>query len=540
MKCTKCGAECDSRQLFCLRCGTPLNSNKSEDEVIREVEVPIEDMVEAISLEEEDDDIDLIIGRDLSRVRSRNDSTSNAGNSGIYSEDTSTDKEYVKNYKRGTNTEEQRRPVERKEGHIDEEPVPVSNKKVSQNKSNKKLYIGLGIGGAIIVIAIIVAVIFFGNSGKYDEYYQNGMNLYDKGKVQQSITQFNKASDIARNDEDRIEADIMLWKAYSQLDGYENELVDVLTELISLEPDNASYYEALIIVYQGMDNQAAIDELISSVKDAELHTQLKDFDGTTPIATLTAGEYDKPVSVGLTAMSGSTIYYTVNGGSATTSSEKYTTSIELEEEGEYTIRAIAVDDKGKKSRQMECKYILKFGTVNAPIINLDSGTYNERKKIKVTVDDGCKVYYTTDQSTPTAKSKEYTKAFKIPEENTVYRFVAVDEKGIASDVVTRVYRYERVYEYSYDDAVSELTDVLISKGVMENSFGTYEDGSVMYFEYESIEEVEKERYYIISAVKESEIGTTISNEIYAYGCDNGMSYKAKLVDGEYELSEIKK
>lgn len=44
MKCTKCGADCDPRQLFCLRCGTPLNANKSEEEVIKEVEVPIEDM----------------------------------------------------------------------------------------------------------------------------------------------------------------------------------------------------------------------------------------------------------------------------------------------------------------------------------------------------------------------------------------------------------------------------------------------------------------------------------------------------------------
>lgn len=538
MKCTKCGAECDSRQLFCLRCGTPLNSNKSEDEVIREVEVPIENMVEAISVEE-DDDIDLIIGRDLSRVRSRNNFADNAGDSGIYNQITDTDREYVKRYQKDLNSGAGHRNTESKKSNNAEHDLEA-DKKAIFSKSNKKLYIGLGIGGAVIIIVIIAAVIFFGKSGKFDEYYKNGMNLYDKGKVQQSITQFNKASDIAGKDEDRIEADIMLWKAYSQLEGYENELVDVLIELINLEPDNASYYEALIIVYQGMDDQAAIDKLISSVKDAELHAQLKDFDGTTPVPTLTAGDYDKPVSIGLTAMSGSTIYYTVNGGSATTSSEKYTTSIELKEEGEYTIRAIAVDSKGKKSRQMESKYILKFGTVNAPVINLDSGTYNERKKIKVTADAGCKVYYTTDQSMPTDESKEYTKAFKIPEDNTVYRFVAIDEKGIASDIVTRVYRYERVYKYSYDDAISGLSDVLISIGIMENSFGTYEDGSVMYFEYESIEEVEKERYYIINAIKESEMGTTISNETYAYGCDSAVSYKAKLVDGEYELSEIKK
>lgn len=511
MKCSKCGAECDSRQLFCLRCGTPLDNRKSEEEVIKEVEVPIEDMVDVISIEEEDDDIDLIIGRDLSRMNNR----------------TKHEQRERDNYNRQN--------LERNSNNINEDD---KDENVSDNNSKKKIIIGVSIGVAALVIILLVVWFIFGNSGKYDEYYQNGMNLYEKGKVQASATQFIKAADVAKKDEDIIEANLMLWKVYSQLDGYETELIDVLTTLIELEPDNESYYEALIVVYQGLNDQASIDELIQSVEDEALKTKLKEFDGTTPVPTVTAGEYDKPISIELTAMSGSTIYYTLNGGNASTSSEVYTSSIELKEEGEYTVKAIAVDKKGKKSRQFEGKYILKFGSVSAPVVSLDSGTYTERKKIEVTADSGCKIYYTTDETTPTSKSKEYKKPFKMPEKNTVYQFIAIDEKGVCSDVVTRVYSFNREFKFDYDSAVAGITSILIADGIMENDFGTYEDGSAMYFEYQSVEEIDKEFYYIITATKESEAGSTLSSETYAFGCNNGEKYKASFSGGKYVLEEI--
>lgn len=176
--------------------------------------------------------------------------------------------------------------------------------------------------------------------------------------------------------------------------------------------------------------------------------------------------------------------------------------------------------------------------MNAPVVSLDSGTYNEREKVTVTADAGCTIYYTTDGTIPTADSKEYKKPFKIPEVNTVYYFIAIDEKGVSSDVVTRVYDYKKVYTYDYNRAVSGLTNVLISKGIMENTFGSYEDGSAMYLKYESVEKIDTEYYYIISATKESEQGNTISSETYAFGCDNGMSYAVKFTGGQYQLSQI--
>lgn len=546
MKCAKCGAECDSRQLFCLRCGTPLNADKSEENIIREVELPIEDMVDVMSLDEEDDDIDLIIGRDLSRMNNRTytaqsgrENYNRQNNKGNYEHTDENTKEYKSSNTAtrndGGNTQKKyagKKELKYSKNH------EVDNDFDNRDAGKKKIIIGAVACVAVLAIVLLILWFVFGGTGKYDEYYKNGMNLYEKGKVQAAATQFMKAADVAKNDDDKIEANAMLWKAYSQLDGYENELIDVLNKLIALEPAKQSYYEALIVVYQGLNDQNSIDTLIESVKDPELKAKLKDFDGTTPVPTVESGEYDKPLTIELTATSGSTIYYTLNGGNASTTSEVYTSSIKLDEEGEYTIKAIAVDSKGKKSRQFEGKYILSFGSVSAPVVSLDSGTYTEIKKIKVTADTGCKIYYTTDGTTPTSESKEYTKAFKMPEKNTIYQFIAIDEKGVSSDVVTRVYSFKREFKFDYDSAVSGISNILIANGTMENDFGTYEDGSAMYFEYESIEEINKEFYYIITAKKESEQGTTLLSETYAFGCNSGEKYKASFSGGKYVLEAI--
>ena len=47
----------------------------------------------------------------------------------------------------------------------------------------------------------------------------------------------------------------------------------------------------------------------------------------------------------------------------------------------------------------------------------------------------------------------------------------MNSEGIYSKVVTRVYDYEEVYEYSYDQAVSMLTTILVKNKTMENEYG---------------------------------------------------------------------
>ena len=51
----------------------------------------------------------------------------------------------------------------------------------------------------------------------------------------------------------------------------------------------------------------------------------------------------------------------------------------------------------------------------------------------------------------------------------------MNSEGIYSKVVTRVYDYEEVYEYSYDQAVSMLTTILVKNKTI--SYGIINSGS---------------------------------------------------------------
>ncbi|MBR3645498.1 MAG: zinc ribbon domain-containing protein, partial [Lachnospiraceae bacterium] len=66
MICKNCGVDCDPEQLFCLRCGTPLDfssgDTKNEVEADEEIEL-MEDNTATINLNE--DDIDLLINMDI-------------------------------------------------------------------------------------------------------------------------------------------------------------------------------------------------------------------------------------------------------------------------------------------------------------------------------------------------------------------------------------------------------------------------------------------------------------------------------------------
>ena len=165
---------------------------------------------------------------------------------------------------------------------------------------------------------------------------------------------------------------------------------------------------------------------------------------------------------------------------------------------------------------------------------MKSGEYSTQEKITVTADSGCSIYYTTDGTTPTKKSQLYTEPIKIPKKNSIYYFVAIDNQGITSSVVTRAYNYvpKRI---SYSQASNSLTDYLVSNGEFENNYGEFENGDVGYLEYKKITEISSEEYYIINCEIEDKDGKSVSSQSYAVSCESGTVYGVKYNGGSYSL-----
>ncbi len=69
------------------------------------------------------------------------------------------------------------------------------------------------------------------------------------------------------------------------------------------------------------------------------------------------------------------------------------------------------------------------------------GSFYTPETIVVQVPEGCRVYYTWDDTVPTQESQQYREPIHIPEGNNVLSLILVDKYGMVSDVLRCNYIY---------------------------------------------------------------------------------------------------
>jgi len=127
----------------------------------------------------------------------------------------------------------------------------------------------------------------------------------------------------------------------------------------------------------------------------------------TPVFSPVAGTYSTAQMVKLTdATPGATIYYSINGTTPTTASTKYTTAISVA--ATETIEAIAIATGYANSAINSAKYIIETPAAT-PMFSVVAGTYAAKQTVSIAdATAGAVIYYTTNETTPTASSTKYT------------------------------------------------------------------------------------------------------------------------------------
>ncbi|MDY9923701.1 chitobiase/beta-hexosaminidase C-terminal domain-containing protein, partial [Methanobacterium sp.] len=160
-----------------------------------------------------------------------------------------------------------------------------------------------------------------------------------------------------------------------------------------------------------------------------------DFTAPTVQASPNTGTYNTVQNVTLRADEPATIYYTTDGSDPTTSSNQYTGPININTT--TTLKFMAIDTAGNQGTTQTETYTID---TTAPTIqaNPSGGLFNTTQIITLTTNEPATIYYTTDGTTPTTTSNQYTAPINI-NTTTTLKFMAIDAVGNQGTVQTETY-----------------------------------------------------------------------------------------------------
>lgn len=229
-------------------------------------------------------------------------------------------------------------------------------------------------------------------------------------------------------------------------------------------------YNKIITIYANQGLYGQINELLRNCPEIEIVNMFQSYLALEPEFSYVEGSYAEVIPLKLSSNTAGTIYYTMDGTKPTKNSLIYTAPIFLES-GEYTISAFFINDYGIESEIVSKTYIINLSVPSAPEIALYSGEYTEPMMIAVEEIEGCKVYYTTDESDPTVDSVPYTGPIPMPLGKTLFKFVNISEEGVSSEITTRTYVLTLRGAIPTSQAVSNLVTRLVETGYLEDAEG---------------------------------------------------------------------
>lgn len=430
MKCTNCGAEIPEGTLICPDCRTEVQMvpdyNPLEDVLAREVRGSVEDATRPIRPEEvrryrEQLNREVV---NATRVLSQGELDDiRAGRAKTVSKQTEVwrqERQCSGNRNTGSvqpNTREERRRQQM-----------LKKKRAKRRRRNAILSV-------LLFLALILGVggyIVYQNS--YTGVVNRGYRSLQAGEYTAAENAFERA---IRKDGKRAEAYTGRAEIYIQqktLDRAE----DIFLEAIDSQPANAELYQAAIDFYIKTDQKEKISSLLDGCDDRVLST-VSEYVSGIPQFSLEEGTYPEVQEVAISGKG--TIYYTTDDTEPTKTSAKYEEPILLDE-GTTTIRAVAYNKKGVPSLIASKTYTIEIPIEDAPAVTPSTGQYTLATQITIQVPDGYKAYYTTDGTTPSAASNEYSGPIDMPEGSTIFSAVLISENGKMTQVTKRNYLLE--------------------------------------------------------------------------------------------------
>lgn len=322
----------------------------------------------------------------------------------------------------------------------------------------------------VILLALVFGLgimIYHDNSASFQ--VKKGDEKFDEGHYRQAIGYYEKAVDL---EPDLIEYRMRLADCYLAMENIDMA-VEVYKDMIISNPSSTLAYAQIIALYEKIGDYSNIDNFLMHNANDEIREEFIDYLALEPEFSLDEGSYDEETVLTLTNISSGTIYYTTDGSVPDESSTVYREPIPLVR-GTQTISAFFANDFGVCSSVVSKTYDIMPKAPVAPLISLESGSYDVPQIIKVVAPDDCNVYYTIDGTEPDRFSRVYGEPIPIEIGASHYNFVAIDKMGVASETISRDYSLNILSSFEPDQGLMILYQHLAEKHYIKDETGTSE------------------------------------------------------------------
>ncbi len=362
-----------------------------------------------------------------------------------------------------------------------------------------QIILGLAI---LFVVALVSYALYAYHIHTVDYQISRAQGYAQKGDYNQAIS----CLETAHKEHPEVAEILFLEADYYYLQQMDAYALSSLMRIIDNEQtapytaeDVEEAYGKIITIYANQEAYAQINELLQGCTNERVVNRFQSYLAMEPEFSYVEGNYAEVIPLKLSSNTAGTIYYTMDGSKPDRNSQVYTAPLFLET-GEYTVSAFFVNDYGIESGVVTKTYVINLTVPNAPEVELYSGEYTEATMIAVEPVPGCKTFYTTDESEPTADSVPYTGPIPMPLGKTLFKFVNISEEGIASEVTTRTFTLSLRGAILPTTAVTTLVDRLVETGYLEDTSGKNprQSGNLSY-RFSSVVKIgEDQNYYTIN------------------------------------------
>lgn len=197
-----------------------------------------------------------------------------------------------------------------------------------------------------------------------------------------------------------------------------------------------------------------------------------------------AYDHDIESPIVLDVPKGMDVYYTLDGSKPDKRDDKYGDGIKIDEEGEYILTVVAVNDFGIEGDE-SFTYVYVYAMPEAPVVNVDEGTYDNEVTLYVenynyeTMD----LYYTLDGTDPQTNGYYYYEEDGIRLHNGDY-----EVRISYYDYDTGYYSKETVLNYNINNpnAVTEYTEFKVA--LFDVDYNTYNEVEYALYDIYTYEE----------------------------------------------------